>query len=155
MRAGNSLDSDRHQGSDQSRHQGDVYRRIEVITGTVRRRRWTAAEKAQILMESLTPGARVSEVARRHDLNRGLLQTWRRQAMRQSPGQVGTTFVPVRCDDPTAPVSPVSATRSVASAPSDPPGWIEVEIGRARVRVRGAVDFEALRQVLTIIGQIR
>ncbi|MGI4748394.1 MAG: transposase [Janthinobacterium lividum] len=68
MRAGNSLDSDRHQGSDQSRHQGDVYRRIEVITGTVRRRRWTTAEKAQILMESLTPDAQVSEVARRHDL---------------------------------------------------------------------------------------
>ena len=51
-----------------------------MITGPVRRRRWTADEKAPILMESLAPGARISDVARRHNLNRGLLQAWRRQA---------------------------------------------------------------------------
>jgi hypothetical protein len=33
------------------RQEGDSYRRIEVITGKRRRRRWTAEEKARILAE--------------------------------------------------------------------------------------------------------
>ena len=41
------------------------FRRVEVLTGPVRRRRWSADEKARIVAETLTPGARVSEVARR------------------------------------------------------------------------------------------
>jgi len=44
-------------------------RRIELITGTGRRRRWSADEKARIVVESLKPGASVSEVARRHGLS--------------------------------------------------------------------------------------
>ena len=41
-------------------------RRFEVITGTGRRRNWSAEVKARIVAESLAPGVRVSEVARRH-----------------------------------------------------------------------------------------
>ena len=41
------------------------FRRVEVLTGPVRRRRWSAEEKARIVEETLAPGARVSEVARR------------------------------------------------------------------------------------------
>lgn len=44
-------------------------RRIELITGTGRRRRWSADDKARIVVESLKPGANVSEVARRHGLS--------------------------------------------------------------------------------------
>ena len=58
-------------------------RRVEVITGTARRRTWSAHEKARIVAESFEPGANVSEVARRHGVNRGQLFTWRRQAMRK------------------------------------------------------------------------
>ena len=36
-----------------ARHEGDLYRRIEVITGQSRRRRWTAEEKARIVAERL------------------------------------------------------------------------------------------------------
>jgi hypothetical protein len=39
------------------------YRRVEVLTGPGRRRRWSADEKARIVAETLVPGARVSEVA--------------------------------------------------------------------------------------------
>ena len=49
------------------RNTGDL-RRIEVITGTGRRRRWSAETKAQIIAESFTGEASVSEVARRHGL---------------------------------------------------------------------------------------
>jgi transposase-like protein len=41
-------------------------RRVEVITGAERRRKWSAEEKAEIVAESLAEGAVVSEVARRH-----------------------------------------------------------------------------------------
>ena len=41
------------------------FRRVEVLTGPGRRRRWSADEKARIVAETLVPGARVSEVARR------------------------------------------------------------------------------------------
>jgi hypothetical protein len=41
------------------------FRRVEVLTGPSRRRRWSVDEKAQIVAETLVPGARVSEVARR------------------------------------------------------------------------------------------
>jgi len=57
----------------EARQEGDSYRRIEVITGQRRRRRWTAEEKALIVAESFAEGVNVSEVARRHGVVRGLL----------------------------------------------------------------------------------
>ena len=39
-------------------------RRIEVITSVERRRRWSAAEKQQVVAATLEPGASVSAVAR-------------------------------------------------------------------------------------------
>ena len=36
------------------------FRRVEVLTGPGRRRRWSAEEKARIVEETLAPGARVS-----------------------------------------------------------------------------------------------
>jgi hypothetical protein len=38
---------------------------VEVLTGPGRRRRWSADDKSRIVAETLVPGARVSEVARR------------------------------------------------------------------------------------------
>src|SRR5215469_2043581 len=82
-------------------HQAQGYRRIELITGDTRRRRWTAQEEAEILAESFRPGASVAEVARRHGVSRGLLWTWRHQARKR--GMVGEpSFVPVRIVDETA-----------------------------------------------------
>jgi len=56
----------------------DDYQRIEIITGTERRRRWTAAEKLGIVEETLLPGESVSAVARRHGVAANLLYRWRR-----------------------------------------------------------------------------
>ncbi|WP_245218401.1 transposase [Rubellimicrobium aerolatum] len=52
--------------------------RLEVIEGRTGRRRWTEAEKARIVVESLMPGARVAEVARRHGTTRWHIYDWRR-----------------------------------------------------------------------------
>src|SRR6266446_1938959 len=56
-----------------ARQEGGSYRRIELITGERRRRRWTAEEKARIVAESFEEGANISEAARRNGVARGLL----------------------------------------------------------------------------------
>ena len=61
-------------------------RRLEVISGTGRRRRFSEDFKARVVEETLVPGAIISEVARRHGLTPQQVFTWRRQA-RQSAGE--------------------------------------------------------------------
>lgn len=146
-------------------HQAGTYRRIELITGDARRRVWTEEEKAQILAESFQPRAKVSEVARRHGMNRGLLWTWRHQARKRGMGGE-QTFVPVRImEESAAPpaataVGPSAVSVSAAAAMPDgvnagsPTGTIDIEMSGARVRISGAVDTAILRQVLTQLGRM-
>ena len=60
------------------------------------RRLWSDEEKRQIVAETLAPGASVSIVARRHDLNDNMLFTWRRQIGTSAllPAGDALTFVP-------------------------------------------------------------
>jgi transposase len=51
-----------------------------VLSGPERRRRWTPAEKARLVEESLATEASVAEISRRHDVHPNLLHAWRRQA---------------------------------------------------------------------------
>jgi transposase len=72
-------------------------RRLEVITGTGRRRRFSDDDKAQIIEETLVPGAVASDVARRHGLSPQQLFSWRREARRRplTPApEVAPVFVP-------------------------------------------------------------
>lgn len=54
------------------------YQRIEVITGTARRRRWSTEQKLRIIEESFESGETASSVARRHSVAPNLLFRWRR-----------------------------------------------------------------------------
>jgi transposase-like protein len=54
--------------------------RTEGTRATPQRRRWSDDERARIVAESRKPGARVSEVAKRHGVSRGMVFEWRRQA---------------------------------------------------------------------------
>ena len=56
----------------------DDYQRIEIITGTPRRRRWTAEQKLRIVEESHLSGESISAVARRQGAAANLLCRWRR-----------------------------------------------------------------------------
>jgi transposase len=108
--------TDSRKDDDKDRHMpvhdggGDTLRRIEVITGTGRRRRWDAETKGRLVAESFEPGCSVSEVARRHDISPSLLFLWRRQAeaTKNAGSNVrgGPAFVPmvVSGDAPAAPV---------------------------------------------------
>ena len=56
----------------------DEYRRVEIITGTARRRRWSTQDKLRMIKETLLPGESISVVARRHGVAPNLLYRWRR-----------------------------------------------------------------------------
>jgi transposase len=76
-------------------------RRIEVFTGTGRRRRWSSDEKALILEETLAAGAVVSEVARRHGISSQQLFGWRRAARGRAIERAGAPgFAPVMLEAP-------------------------------------------------------
>jgi transposase len=114
------------------------YRRVEVLTGPGRRRRWSADEKARIVAETLVPGARVSEVARRWQVCAQQVFGWRRAMRQDLPGVAGITttlatssFVPI--------VSEVIATGAVQRAAPAAAG-IEVELAGAVVRVPSGMD---------------
>src|SRR3954454_3309900 len=67
---------------------------MEIITGVERRRQWRDEEKLRILAEVEQPGVKFSEVARRHDVSRGLLWQWR-DAQRR--GRLATpAFLPLQ-----------------------------------------------------------
>jgi transposase len=140
-----------------ARQAGDSYRRIEVITGERRRRRWTAPEKARIVAESFEEGANISEVARRNGVVRGLLTVWRHKLAAASVN--GPGFVPVRIASEGAPatsgelgwLAPAHTRLEMASAPGKIRGMIEIEVSGARIRVEPGVDTITLRTVLSAL----
>ena len=56
------------------------YPKIEVLTGPERRRRWSVAEKLEIVAQTREAGVTVSLVARRCGVSPNQLFTWRRLA---------------------------------------------------------------------------
>ena len=61
--------------------------RVEVLGGLERRRRWSQDDKARIVEETLAPGAKVTEVARRNGVAASVVFTWRRQARTVETGR--------------------------------------------------------------------
>ncbi len=97
--------------------------RVEVITSVERRRRWSTAEKEQLVAASLEPGASVSSIAREAGIHASQLYGWRRQ-LRAWRG-----FAPVQI-----------APEVAVAGPADR-GAIEIEFaGGARMRIVGTID---------------
>jgi transposase len=103
-----------------------------------RHRRWPEAVKRRIVAETRMPGASVSIVARRHDVNANQVFKWRRQY--ESPPAGGEArLVPVT-------LSPFAEMSAAV-------GTIEIDlVSGVRVRINGTVDGGALRQVLEHLG---
>jgi transposase len=127
-------------------------RRIEVITGVERRRKWSAQEKAAIVAESLTEGAVVSDVARRHGLSPQQVFGWRarlRDALEGSASDAAPAFVPAIVEDePPSPAAAVLPAAVAMGAADVNPAPIEIALGGVIVRVRGEADPRALMTVL-------
>ena len=126
-------------------------RRVEVLTGPGRRRRWSADEKARIVAETLVPGVRVSEVARRWQICSQQVFGWRR-AMRQDlpsvPGEPTTQATPsfVQIVSEAIPAAPVQ--RAASAVPE-----IEVKLAGAVVRVSSGMDDAA--QLTVVLRAVR
>ena len=147
---------DRKVGSKSQDGSPEGLQRFEVITGVGGRRRWPAETKARIVVESFEPGAVVSEVARRHGLSPQQVFGWRHQArsmvvdaVRDVPAlpKPEAAFAPVIVESAAAkPTTPPQCERPVATIAEA--ASIEIALGGAMVRVRGAVDPKALTAVL-------
>lgn len=113
-------------------------------SGRPKRRLWTEALKRQIVAETMEPGASVSIVARRHDVNANQLFKWRREMAPEQPAaaEQSVTMLPVQ----------------IVPEPSEPhrrarrSGTIEITLAcGARLCVRGEVSPETLRQVIELL----
>jgi transposase len=120
----------------------------EVLAGPERRRRWGSEEKVDIVAETMVPGAKVSEIARRHGISRGLLYTWRREAGQRSAASDVPNLVPVVMTNASDEATSVLA-RERRDAAAKAAGTIEISLpGGVRVTVRGRIEEGALRAVL-------
>src|SRR5215472_11360207 len=114
------------------------FRRLEILSGTPRRRRWSAAEKAAVVAASLAPGAVARQVALRYGVHPNQLYTWRRELAPidgAGAGQVAG-FVPVALARP-----------SGGARPETGPG-VEIVLGKAVVRVMPGIEMGFLSAVL-------
>src|SRR3954451_4979948 len=108
------------------------------------RRFWSDDEKRRIVSETFAPGASVSIVARRHDLNANMLFTWRRQigARALLPAGDAMTFVPAAITAEAAPA--VSRASSIE-------GRMEIVLADGDRIIAGKdVDAAALARVVKV-----
>jgi transposase len=129
-------------------------RRLEVITGTGRRRRFSEDDKARIIEETLAPSAVISEVARRHGLSPQQLFTWRRQARRHrvdANSDPAPAFVPAIVDASTLERADSGRRRRRRGRPDHVCGIIEVEIDEVTVRIGRGADAKTVTAVLRAV----
>jgi len=107
--------------------------RIELITRSERRRRWSVEQKREIAAESLEAGISPITVARRYGISSGLLYTWRRHLLEGSLGATRQTVAKfARVEVMAIPADPPPAIPPVAQpAAADehrPEGLIEIAL---------------------------
>ncbi len=124
-------------------------RRLEVITGTGRRRRFSADDKARIVEETLVAGAVVSEVARRHGLSPQQLFGWRRQARWPAVADTDAApqFVPAVVET-ALPEGTMRRQRKRTRQVDRTSGSIEVEIEGVTVRIGRGAEAKTVAAVL-------
>ena len=122
-------------------------RRVAVATGSLRRR-WSAAEMAAVIGETLLPGARISDVARRWQMDPQQVYRWRhsqgvtqRRPMRRRQ-MAAPDFVPLVTD-----AMPADAAAPAALATP----VIEISLAGAVVRVVSGLDDAQLTAVLRAV----
>ena len=119
-----------------------------VMGITTRRRRnraWPEALKREIVAATYAPGASVSIVARRYDVNANQVFSWRKRFGGVAPAaavKAASRLVPVMVKP-----EPDAASRRRSATVET----IEIDVGDYRVRVGSAVDAQALRRVLDVL----
>ena len=107
-----------------------------------RKNRWrTKGERRAIVEETLLPGASVSRVARRHDVNANQVFHWRKL---YREGRLGTTtnFLPVKIANEPA----LEAAKEDDRFPDS--GTLEIKLCKGTLRIFGRVDVITLRAAI-------
>jgi transposase len=111
-----------------------------------RNRRWSDGLKQEIVAVCLEPGASVSVVARRYDVNANQVFGWRklyRERLGSSGRSSGPVLVPVSITDDGASVASTLATQTEA---------IEITLrGGYSIRLGAGFDAHALKRVLDVL----
>lgn len=116
--------------------------RLELLAGSVRRRKFTQAVKEAVVLETLSGEMTVTDVARRHDVDRSLVYRWRRELGVVERVEEPCAFVPVKVR---APDTTIGMSAAASSA-------IEIHVGRGRlVRVNRDFDASTLSRVLDVL----
>ena len=111
-----------------------------VDTKQPKRRQYPEALKRQMVAETQVPGASVSIVAQRHNVNSNQLFRWRRQLLPKAAVESGAMLPVAVAADEARPRRP------------DREGVIEIAFGcGARLRLRGEVSSATLRQVIELL----
>jgi transposase len=123
-------------------------RNAEVLVAEpiVKRRHRSKQERRQVVEETLQPGASVAVIARRHGVNANQVFHWRKL---YREGKLDVKAAAVQ-------LVPVRVAEVVSSEPVPAKlygGVMVVEVGRARIRIEGAVDAENLRLVLERVAR--
>jgi transposase len=121
---------------------GGGYRRVEVLTGPGRRRKWSDADKAGIVVEAFSPGAVVADVARRWQVCPQQVFAWRREMRPGVTSRLG--FVPIVA-------APATVVPEVVRPAADLSPSIEVALAGAVLRVAPGTDGALLATVLRAI----
>ena len=142
-------DSTRRTAADRERAS---VRRPNVSAAGRSRRRWSAEEKAQVVRESLRPGERVGEVARRYGISRWQLSTWR--SLAREGKLAGASSVEAVGVEPQP--QPAFAALEVDSATGPgPTGSVVIESREVTVRVDGAIDASRVVEIASALRGLR
>jgi transposase len=115
---------------------------VSVRVDGGKKRRRSVEERRKIVEETLQPGASVSRVARRHEVNANQVFYWRKLYREGRLGSTGATkLLPVK----------VAEERSLEAQDDGLArrwGMMEIQLAKGTVRIAGAVDVVALRATI-------
>jgi len=146
--------------------------RLEIITRTERRRKYSNAERDAILREADAPDVTVREVAKRHEIAESLIYNWR-SARRQAQKIAGEPLAFISYGTVTerdlvtvppalqpsrpapAPAAPAMAEELTRPHPGARPGGIDIDLPTGvRLSIDSYVNEKALARVLRVLRDI-
>ena len=131
---------------------GHAFRRVEVMTGSPRRRNWSWEQKAQIVSESLSGAQPISELALRYGVHRNQIYNWRRELSGSGAEGGAGEFVAVRMAAEKQPGGAEPRTPAMTVAPSVGGVILEIELGGGLMRVREGADPALVRTAIAALG---
>ena len=126
------------------------------MTDAGRRRTWSDAEKASIVLESFEEGSVVAAIARRRGVRAQQIHGWRREAREgrlalpaEDERVLQLAFAPVVVDEAPSPV------RARALKPARPVAPIEIEGSGVIVRIGASADAGLAASLLRVMKERR